>query len=177
MVLKHGNWTISLWKYPLNMFNCHVWLPKGKHLFPASHIFISTRTGEVRQWLQRSQNSFHLAVLCRCQTLLVGCFNPSEQILVSWDDSSQYMEKMFQTTNQLWYVNVCSKNSGIGFAVLALGRNNSWRRELNLDVCRKWVLLLSKYVVNFAFWALFSTLQDVPRVFFHVMDSGRSPRI
>ena len=91
-------------KYPLNMFNCHVWLPKGKHLFPASHIFISTRTGEVRQWLQRSQNSFHLAVLCRCQTLLVGCFNPSEQILVSWDDSSQYMEKkMFQTTNQLKY--------------------------------------------------------------------------
>jgi hypothetical protein len=34
--------------------------------------------------------------------ILVGGFNPSEKILVSWDDYSQYMEKskMFETTNQ-----------------------------------------------------------------------------
>jgi hypothetical protein len=34
---------------------------------------------------------------------LVGGFNPSEQILVSWDDYSQHIwknKKMFQTTNQ-----------------------------------------------------------------------------
>ena len=36
------------------------------------------------------------------RAILVGGFNPSEKILVSWDDYSQYMEKqkMFQTTNQ-----------------------------------------------------------------------------
>jgi hypothetical protein len=28
-----------------------------------------------------------------CQTHLVGGFNPSEKILVSWDYCSQYMEK------------------------------------------------------------------------------------
>jgi len=33
---------------------------------------------------------------------LVGGFKPFWKILVSWDDYSQYMEKMFQTTNQLW---------------------------------------------------------------------------
>jgi hypothetical protein len=57
--------------------------------------------------------------------MLVAGFTPLKNMKVSWDDSSQYMEKMFQTTNQLWYVNVCSKNSGIGFAFLALGRDNS----------------------------------------------------
>jgi len=57
--------------------------------------------------------------------MLVAGFTPLKNMKVSWDDSSQYMEKMFQTTNQLWYVNVCSKNSGIGFAFLALRRNNS----------------------------------------------------
>ena len=35
---------------------------------------------------------------------LVGGFNPSEKILVSWAEYSQHMEKqkMFQTTNQYW---------------------------------------------------------------------------
>ena len=37
---------------------------------------------------------------------LVGGFNPLKNIKVSWDDYSQYMEKlkMFQTTNQILYV-------------------------------------------------------------------------
>jgi hypothetical protein len=34
--------------------------------------------------------------------ILVGGFNPSEKYY-SWDDYSQYMEKMFQTTNQYMY--------------------------------------------------------------------------
>jgi hypothetical protein len=35
---------------------------------------------------------------------MVGGFNPSEKILISWDYHSQYMEKlkMFQTTNQIY---------------------------------------------------------------------------
>ena len=35
--------------------------------------------------------------------MLVGGFNPSEKLLVSWNDYSKHMEKikaMFQTTNQ-----------------------------------------------------------------------------
>ena len=40
--------------------------------------------------------------------ILVGGFNPSEkyesQLKVSWDDYSQYMENMFQTTNQYEYI-------------------------------------------------------------------------
>ena len=37
--------------------------------------------------------------------LLFGGFNPSENILVSWDNYSQYMEKiMFQTNNQYIYI-------------------------------------------------------------------------
>ena len=43
--------------------------------------------------------------------ILVGGFNPSEKI-VSWGYYSQYMEKMFQTTNQIstWH-SIC--NSGL----------------------------------------------------------------
>ena len=33
--------------------------------------------------------------------LLVGGVNPSEKIFVSWDDYSQYVEKMFQTNSQI----------------------------------------------------------------------------
>ena len=40
--------------------------------------------------------------------LLFGGFNPSENILVSWDNYSQYMEKiMFQTNNQYIYIYMC----------------------------------------------------------------------
>ena len=36
--------------------------------------------------------------------ILVGGFNPLEKILVSWGYYSQYMENMFQTTNQYIYI-------------------------------------------------------------------------
>ena len=48
-------------------------------------------------WHWVSHISIHIYIY-----ILVGGFNPSEKYY-SWDDYSQYMEKMFQTTNQYMY--------------------------------------------------------------------------
>ena len=55
--------------------------------------------------------------------LLVGGFNPSEKMFVSWDDSSQWIDKnMFRTTIQI----MCSRSFPIWLVPSCKWRGSNW---------------------------------------------------